>query len=68
MSLGFLTWSQSGVASRDGVWIARGLPQSATRIFAWRKNTATAVAGGFDALAMTIRPPWPEIVTLRTVD
>jgi hypothetical protein len=68
MSLGFLTWSQSGVASRDGIWVARGLSPSGTRIFAWRKNTATAVAGGFDALATTITHPWAEVVTLRTVD
>ncbi len=68
MSLGFLTWSQSGVASREGVWVARGLVPTAARMFVWRHGTATAVAGGFDALATTVSYPWPEVVTLRTVD
>ena len=68
MSLGFLTWSQSGVASQEGVWIARGLPRSDTRIFAWRGNTGTALAGAFDALATAIAYPWIDGLTLRAVD
>jgi hypothetical protein len=37
-------------------------------MFAWRHNTATAIAGGFDALATMIAHPWTAVVTLRTVD
>ena len=68
MSLGFLTWSRSGIAARDGIWTAQGLTPADVRIFAWHRDVTGLLGGAYDALATHVPYPWPAVVTIRSVD
>jgi hypothetical protein len=68
VALGFLTWSQPAVTNPAGLWSARGLPPSAVRVLAWRRNTSGVLSGHFDAVATEISYPWPPTTTLVAVD
>lgn len=58
--LAFLTWS-SALTSSEGIWIARNLPASPLRVLVTRRSTLDLLdSGAFDALATTIKFPWPE--------
>lgn len=68
LALGFLTWSQPAIASKEGIWIGRGLPPAQTRVVAWRRALMAAISGAFDGMATDVRYPWPAVVDVISAD
>jgi carboxypeptidase family protein len=67
-ALAFLAWS-SPATDRSGIWIARNLPCAPTPLLAWKRLDPAAIASGsYDGVATVVPCPWPNRITLRSID
>jgi hypothetical protein len=68
IALAFLGWTRVGTDS-SGIWVGDRLPATVNRVLAWQWLEPAAVDGAaYDALAVAVPHPWPDLVTIRSLD